>query len=141
MTSIKNRLVIVASACSLALLLAAPASVRAQTPAVLAESEIGSMGHLTVKAAHFTGKNPRLVRYEAPRYDGNEVTYSLVMEYYGAGTGKRYLAHIDVHMVKTTQGIGLKCTRVDYSDNNIWFYSHSKLARVPHQINNLLGVP
>jgi hypothetical protein len=93
---------------------------------------------LVVKAAHFTGQNPRLVRYQTHQTKSNRVTYTLTMEYYGKWTGSRYLATVDVHF--ETSGY-MEAMRVDYSDNNCIWASASKVARSVHQINNLLGNP
>jgi hypothetical protein len=139
MTSIKNRLVLGVSMGSIAFLLAAPPSLWAQTAEALTRSEVAAMGHLVVKAAHFTGQEPRLLRYELTTPKTCRATYALTMEYYGKFSGKRYVASIDIHMdsLGTTEAM-----RVDYSDNNPYFSANAgKLARVVHQINNLLGTP
>jgi hypothetical protein len=139
MSGIHKRLVSGASILSLALLFASPASLWADNAEALSNTEVAAMGHLVVKAAHFTGQNPRLVRYEVTGTKPNRATYILTMEYYGKVTGRRYLATIDIHM--DTQGSTMEALRVDYADNNVIPASFSKLARVVHQINNVLGNP
>lgn len=139
MTGIKNRSIIAASACTLAVFLAAPASLWAQTAEPLTQSEVAAMGHLVVKAAHFTGQNPRLIRYEVTTPKTYRATYTLTMEYFGKFSGRRYLAVIDVHM--DTLGT-MEAMRVDYSDNNPYFNANAaNLNKVVHQINNVLGSP
>ena len=138
MTHLKNPSALIAAICTLGLLLGAPAAARAQSSNALTTTEVEAMGHLVVKAAHFTGQNPRLVRYQTHQTKSNRVTYTLTMEYYGKWTGSRYLATVDVHF--ETSGY-MEAMRVDYSDNNCIWASASKVARSVHQINNLLGNP
>jgi hypothetical protein len=139
MTSIKNRLILGASMASIVLFLAAPSPLRAQTAEPLTNSEVAALGHLVVKAAHFTGQDPRLVRYEVTTPKTYRATYILTIEYFGKFSGKRYVATIDIHM--DTLG-HTEAMRVDYSDNNPYFSANAgKLARVVHQINNVLGNP
>ena len=139
MTSIKSRLIRGASLGGIVLLLAAPLPARAQSAEPLTKSEVEAMGHLVVKAAHFTGQDPRLIRFEVTIPKPCRATYTLTMEYYGKFSGKRYVASIDIHM--DTLG-NMEAMRVDYSDNNPYFSANAgKLARVVHQINNLLGTP
>ena len=139
MTGIKNRLILGASIASIVWFLAAPATLCAQTAEPLTKSEVAALGHLVVKAAHFTGQDPRLIRYEVATPKTYRATYTLTMEYFGKFSGKRYVANIDIHM--DTLG-NVEAMRVDYSDNNPYFSANAgKLARVVHQINNVLGNP
>jgi hypothetical protein len=139
MTSIKSRLALGASLAGIVLVLAAPLPAQAQSAEPLTKGEVEAMGHLVVKAAHFTGQDPRLIRYEVAVPKSYRATYTLTMEYYGKFSGKRYVASIDIHM--DTLG-NTEAMRVDYSDNNPYFSANAgKLARVVHQINNLLGTP
>jgi hypothetical protein len=138
----KNRLAL-GAALGIALLLVSPASLWAQSAESQAESlsksDVAAMGHLVIKAAHFTAQEPRLIRYEVANPKTFRATYTLTMEYYGILSGKRYVATIDIHM--DTLGNN-EAMRVDYSDNNPYFSANaSKLNRVVHQINNVLGVP
>jgi hypothetical protein len=135
MTGINKRFLLGAS---IALLLAASPTWAQTTAEPLTNSEVAAIGHLAVKAAHFTAHEPRLVRYEVTNPKQYRATYTLTMEYYGWFSGSRYLATIDIHM--DTLGHN-EAMRVDYSDNNCIWASASKLARVVHQINNVLGVP
>ena len=140
MTGIKNRLILGTAIASIVLFLAAPSALQAQTTAEpLTQSEVAALGHLAVKAAHFSGQDPRLIRYEVTSPKAYRATYTLTMEYYGWLSGKRYVATIDIHM--DTLGHN-EAMRVEYSDNNPYFSANAgKLARVVHQINNVLGVP
>jgi hypothetical protein len=136
MTGINKRFF---SGASIVLILAASPAWAQTTAEPLTRDEVAAIGHLVVKAAHFTGQEPRLVRYEVTNPKQYRATYILTMEYYGRFSGRRYVAAIDVHM--DTLGHN-EAMRVDYSDNNPFFgASASKLARVVHQINNVIGVP
>jgi hypothetical protein len=136
MTGSKQRLVFGAS---MALILVAAPAWAQTTAEPLATGEVVAIGHLIVKAAHCTAQEPRLLRYEVTSPKQYRATYTLTMEYYGWMSGRRYVATIDVHM--DTLGHN-EAMRVDYSDNNPFFSaSASKLARVVHQINNVIGAP
>ena len=136
MTGINHRLLL---GMALALLLTTSPSWAQTTAEPLTKSDVAAMGHLAVKAAHFTGQDPRLIRYEVTSPKAFRATYTLTMEYHGKFSGKRYVATIDIHVDTLDHN---EAMRVDYSDNNPYFSaSASKLARVVHQINNVLGVP
>ena len=82
MTGIKNRFLLGAIIASV--VLAAPSALWGQSTAdPLDKSEVAAIGHLVVKAAHFTGQDPRLIRYEVTTPKTYRATYTLTMEYFG----------------------------------------------------------
>jgi hypothetical protein len=78
---------------------------------------ITKVGEAIVQAAHPTGRRPALVEYKVTNPKPNRTEFTIKMEYYGAITGKRYVADIVVK-IDSSNKEAWEVLNIDYSDNN-----------------------
>ena len=121
--------------CSVALIVAstAPAAdlaISAKDAQMIAKS--------TVSAAHPTGERPALLKHALSKDEDRENRYTLTLraEYYGALSGKRYVADIEIKF--DTAGTKLEVLEIDYSDNNFIPANEGNLRSLKRTFNERL---
>ncbi len=75
------------------------------------------VGEAVIHAAHTTAKKVALVKYEFTNPKPNRTELAIKMEYYGAVTGKRYVADIVVKIDSSNKD-AWEVLNVDYADTN-----------------------
>jgi hypothetical protein len=75
---------------------------------------VAQLGKLAVSAAHPTGQDVALLKHDT-RERGGRLTVTAKMEYYGAWSGRRYLAEVEFEFVTAGRPA---CLSIKYSDNN-----------------------
>lgn len=78
---------------------------------------VTDVGKAIVKAAHGTGRKVALVNYKYSNPKPNRTELKIEMEFYGAVTGKRYVANITVKIDSTNKD-AWEVLNIDYSDND-----------------------
>jgi hypothetical protein len=76
-----------------------------------------AIGTAIVKAAHGTAKKIDLIKHEYTEPKPNRKELGLKMEYYGAATGKRYVADIVVK-IDSSDKDSWEVLNIDYVDTN-----------------------
>jgi hypothetical protein len=79
---------------------------------------VHDVGVAIVKAAHGTAKKADLIKYEITEPKAGRKELTMKMEYYGAVTGKRYLADITVK-VDSSNKDAWEVLNIDYADTNV----------------------
>src|SRR5579885_1805605 len=72
----------------------------------LSKSDAQLIGKAITNHAHPTGDNPAYLKHTISKDKANRYTISMKTEYYGAFTGKRYVAEIEIKIDTDTGGKG-----------------------------------
>jgi hypothetical protein len=75
------------------------------------------VGEAVIHAAHTTAKKVALLKYEFTNPKPNRTELAIKMEYYGAVTGKRYVADIVVKIDSSNKD-SWEVLNIDYADTN-----------------------
>jgi hypothetical protein len=78
---------------------------------------VADVGRAIIKAAHPTGKNPEMVRYDIKEPKPNRTEMHIEMDYKGQVTNKTYRGNILVKIDSTNKD-AWEVLNIEYSDNN-----------------------
>src|SRR5262245_20678791 len=95
---------------------------------------VAKVGRAIVKAAHPTGKNAELVRYDVKNPKPNRTELHIQMDYKGQITNKTYKANIVVKVDSTNQN-AWEALNIDYSDNNNIKYNARNVQELIKRFN------
>lgn len=88
-----------------------------------------------LKAAHFSGKDPALDRFELKEIKKGRTSLIMKGSYKGRITSKKYIANIIVHLDTLEKG-NWEVLRIEYSDNNNIPYSRKKVDALIKKFNS-----
>jgi len=95
---------------------------------------ISSVCVAILKAAHFSGREPALEKYEYEEVKKGRTKLTIRGTYKGLTTGKQYVADITVHL-DTLDPDKWEVLRVEYSDNNNVPFNRKNLDRLIKKFN------
>jgi hypothetical protein len=95
---------------------------------------VTDVGKAIVKAAHKTGKKVALIEYKYTNPKPNRTELKIQMEFYGAVTGKRYVANV-VIKIDSTDKKAWEVLNIDYSDNDNVPYNEKKIQALIKELN------
>lgn len=87
-----------------------------------------------LKAAHFTGKDPKMIDFEKKEIKKGRTNIVFKGSYKGRVTGKKYLANITVRLDTLDEGPP-EVLQIKYSDNNNIPYSRKKIDELIEKLN------
>ena len=95
---------------------------------------VTDVGKAIVKAAHSTARKVALNEYKYTNPKANRTELKMQMEFYGAVTGKRYIANIVVK-IDSTDKKSWEVLNIDYSDNDNVPYNEKKIQALIKELN------
>jgi hypothetical protein len=89
-----------------------------------------------LKAAHFSGREPAMEKYEYEEVKKGRTKLTIRGSYKGLTTGKQYQADITIHL-DTLDPDKWEVLRVEYSDNNNDPHNRKKLEQLVKKFNRI----